>query len=106
MANTNLTISMVTKECLAVLENNLTFAKGCNREYDDQFAIGGAKIGDTINIRKPARYAGRTGATMSVEDHTETSVPLKLDTQLMNFLTVSLSQQWRLLQIKLMLLVC
>lgn len=81
MANTNLTISMVTKECLAVLENNLTFAKGVNREYDDQFAIGGAKIGDTVNIRKPARYVGRTGATMSVEDHTETSVPLQLDTQ-------------------------
>ncbi|CAB4152297.1 Major capsid protein Gp5 [uncultured Caudovirales phage] len=94
MANTNLTISMVTKECLAVLENNLTFAKGCNREYDDQFAIGGAKIGDTINIRKPARYAGRTGATMSVEDHTETSVALQLDTQFgvdINFTSKELS---------------
>lgn len=72
---------MVTKEALAVLENNLTFAKGVNREYDDQFAIGGAKIGDTLNVRKPARYVGRTGATLSVEDHTETSVPVQLDTQ-------------------------
>lgn len=81
MANTNLTISMVTKEALAVLENNLTFAKGVNREYDDQFAIGGAKIGDTLNVRKPARYVGRTGATLAVEDHTETSVPVQLDTQ-------------------------
>ena len=81
MANTNLTISMVTKEALAVLENNLTFAKGVNREYDDQFAVGGAKIGDTLNVRKPARYVGRTGATLSVEDHTETSVPVQLDTQ-------------------------
>jgi hypothetical protein len=81
MANTNLTISMVTKEALAVLENNLTFAKGVNREYDDSFAISGAKIGDTLNVRKPARYIGRTGATLSVEDHTETSVPVVLDTQ-------------------------
>lgn len=81
MANTNLTISMITKEALAVLENNLTFAKGVNREYDDQFAIGGAKIGDTINVRKPAKYIGRTGAVMAVEDHTETSVPVQLDTQ-------------------------
>ncbi len=81
MANTNLTISMVTKECLAVLENNLTFAKGVNREYDDSFAVGGAKIGDTLNIRKPAKYVGRDGATLSVEDHTETSVPLVLDSQ-------------------------
>lgn len=81
MANTNLTISQVTKESLMVLENNLTFAKGVNREYDDQFAVSGAKIGDTVNIRKPARYVGRTGTALSVEDHTETSVPLVLDTQ-------------------------
>ncbi len=81
MANTNLTISMITKESLAVLENNLTFAKGVNRDYDDQFAIGGAKIGDTLNVRKPAKYIGRTGATLAVEDHTETSVPVQLTTQ-------------------------
>jgi hypothetical protein len=81
MANTNLTISMITKECVRVLENNLTFAKGVNREYDDQFGVAGAKIGDTINIRKPPRYVGRTGATLSIEDHTETSVPLQLNTQ-------------------------
>jgi len=81
MANTLLTTSKITNESLMVLENNLTFAKGVTRDYDDQFAVSGAKIGDTINIRKPARYAGRTGATMSIEDHTETSVPLQLDTQ-------------------------
>src|SRR4051812_17481563 len=81
MSNALLTISMITKESLRILENNLTFAKGINREYDDKFAVDGAKIGDTLNIRKPARYVGRSGATMSVEDHTETSVPLQLDTQ-------------------------
>lgn len=81
MANSLLTISMITKESLRVLENNLAFAKGVNRDYDDQFAIGGAKIGDTINIRKPARYVGRTGTALAVEDHTETSVPLQLGTQ-------------------------
>lgn len=94
MANTNLTISMVTKEALAVLENNLTFAKGVNREYDDSFAISGAKIGDTLNVRKPARYVGRTGTALAVEDHTETSVPVQLDTQFgvdLNFTSKELS---------------
>jgi hypothetical protein len=81
MANTLLTISQITKESLMVLENNLTFAKGVNREYDDQFAQSGAKIGDTLNIRKPARYLGRTGTAIAIEDHTETSVPLQLNTQ-------------------------
>lgn len=72
---------MITKESLRVLENNLAFAKGVNRDYDDHFAQSGAKIGDTINIRKPARYVGRTGTALAVEDHTETSVPLQLNTQ-------------------------
>ena len=81
MANSLLTISMITKESLRVLANNLTFAGNINRQYDDQFAKSGAKIGDTINIRKPARYVGRLGTTLSVEDHTETSAPLQLNTQ-------------------------
>lgn len=81
MANSLLTISMITKEAVRVLENNLTFTKGVTRKYDEKYAVEGAKIGDTLNIRKPARYVGRTGTTLAVEDHTETSVPLQLDTQ-------------------------
>lgn len=81
MANTNLTIDMVTKEALRILENNISFAKGVNREYDGSFAVSGAKIGDALRIRKPARYTIRSGATMSVQDHTETSETLTLDTQ-------------------------
>ncbi len=94
MPNSLLTISKITNEALRVLENNLTFAKNVNREYDDQFAVSGAKIGDTLNIRKPARYVGRSGATLAVEDHTETSVPLALDTQFgvdVNFTTKELT---------------
>lgn len=96
MANTDLTISMVTREALRILENSLTFTKGVNREYDDKYAIEGAKIGDTLNIRKPARYVGRTGATLSVEDYTETSVPLQLGTQFgvdVNFTSKELALQ-------------
>ena len=32
-------------EALMVLENELTFTSEVNREYDDQFAVIGAKIG-------------------------------------------------------------
>ena len=81
MSNTLLTISEITLEATRVLENQLTFANKINREYDDQFAIEGAKIGDTINIRKPPRYVGRTGPALQLEDSTETSVPLSLSTQ-------------------------
>ncbi len=81
MANTLLTIQMITNEALAVLKNELMFTKFVNRQYDGSFAKSGAKIGDTLNIRKPPRYVGRTGQTLSLEDSTETSVPLQLTTQ-------------------------
>lgn len=81
MANTLLTIAMITREALRVLENNLAFAKGVNREYDDAFGVSGAKIGDTLNIRRPVKYLGRTGTALSVENTTESSVPLVLNTQ-------------------------
>jgi hypothetical protein len=81
MSSTLLTISTITREAAMVLENNLTFTKGVNREYDDKFAVQGAKIGDTVNVRKPPRYVGRTGQTISIENSTETSVPVTLTTQ-------------------------
>ena len=81
MANTILTISMITRRALMVLENNLTFTKYVTRSYDDQFARDGAKIGDTLNIRLPARYTVREGPTLNVQDHTETQVPLVLNQQ-------------------------
>jgi hypothetical protein len=81
MANTNLTIDQITREALRILVNNLGFARNTNKEYDASFANDGAKIGDTLRIRKPARYVIRTGAALNVQDHTETKVDLQLDTQ-------------------------
>lgn len=81
MANTLLTIDMITKEALRILENNLTFTKGVNRQYDSQFANSGAKIGDTLRIRKPPRWTVRDGATLSAQDATDESVSLVLDKQ-------------------------
>jgi len=63
------------------LENELTFTSEVNREYDDQFAVAGAKIGSTVNVRKPARFIGTTGPALSVEDFNETSIPVTLNTQ-------------------------
>jgi hypothetical protein len=80
--NTLLTISMITREALRILENNIVLARNINREYDDKFAVEGAKIGTTLNIRKPPKYIGRTGQALQVEDAQEDSVPLRLDTQI------------------------
>lgn len=81
MSNNLLTISMITNEALRVLTNSLVFTRAVSRQYDDKFAIEGAKIGTTVNLRKPPRYVGRTGPALQVESSVETYVPLTLDTQ-------------------------
>ena len=79
--NNLLTISKITNEALMVLENELTFTNNVTREYDDQFAVTGAKIGNTLNVRLPGRFIGTTGPALNVEDFNETSVPVTLSTQ-------------------------
>ncbi len=82
MANSLLTDSVITREALMSLKNNIVFTKGVNRQYDDKFAVEGAKVGDTINIRKPSRYEVTTGAVFVAQDTQDQSVALQLDTQL------------------------
>jgi len=81
MPNTILTATAVTREALRILHQNLNFIGSINREYDDQYAKNGAKIGDTLKIRQPNRYTVGTGATITPQDTTETSVDLKIQTQ-------------------------
>jgi len=76
-----LTISKITNEALMVLENELTFTSEVDRNYDDQFAVVGAKIGNTVNVRRPGRFIGTTGPALNIEDFNETSVPVTLSTQ-------------------------
>jgi len=64
-----------------VLENELTFTSEVDRNYDDQFAVVGGKIGNTVNVRRPGRFIGTTGPALNVEDFNETSVPVTLSTQ-------------------------
>ena len=81
MANNLLTISKITNEALMVLENELTFTSEVDRNYDDQFAVVGAKIGNTVNVRRPGRFIGTTGPALNVEDFNETPGPVTLSTQ-------------------------
>ena len=81
MSNTMLTISDITNESLMILENELVVADKVNREYDDRFAVDGAKIGYTINVRRPARFVGTAGPALNVEDFVETSTAVSLTNQ-------------------------
>jgi hypothetical protein len=81
MANTLLTPSMIAKEALMSFKNKMGFTKGVNRQYSEEFAVKGAKIGSSVTIRKPPRFSVSSGATLSNQDVTEESVALSLDTQ-------------------------
>ena len=61
MSNSLLTIDMITRKSLEILENHLVIARNCNRQYDDSFAVEGAKIGSTLRIRKPDRALVKIG---------------------------------------------
>ena len=43
MSNSILTIDMITRKALEILENNLVLTRNVNRQYDDSFAVEGAK---------------------------------------------------------------
>lgn len=81
MTNNLLTISYITNQGLLVLENTLVFADKVNRQYSDEFAIKDAKIGATVNIRRPPRYIGTFGPALNVEDTNETYIPVTLRNQ-------------------------
>ena len=81
MANTLLTITMVSYEQLRVLYNELRFTKKINRQYDSMFAVAGAKVGSTVNARKPPRYTVRTGQAVNIQNMVETQVPITLTNQ-------------------------
>lgn len=81
MSNTLLTISYITNEGLVVLENELTFTDGVDKQYSSEFAINGAKIGATCNVRRPPRYIGTFGPALNVEDTNETYIPVALNYQ-------------------------
>jgi len=81
MANSLLTPTAVTREVARVLHQKLNFVGAIERQYDDSFAKSGAKIGDSLKIRLPNQYIVRTGATLSTQDTSETSVTLQVATQ-------------------------
>jgi hypothetical protein len=82
MATTTiLTPTMITREALRVLHQKSNFLGAVNRQYDSQFARSGAKIGQSLNVRMPAKFTTRTNATYSAQNYVERSTPLQVSNQ-------------------------
>ena len=75
MANSLITPSIIAKEGLMQLENNLVMAGLVHRDYSKEFT----KVGSTISVRKPVRFVASTGATRVNQDVTEGTVSVVMD---------------------------
>lgn len=96
MSNSLLTIDMITAKSLEILENNLVLTRNVNRQYDDSFAVTGAKIGTTLRIRLPDRALVTDGAALQVQDDAEQYTTLTVSSQKhigVNFTTAELTMQ-------------
>jgi len=96
MSNSILTIDMITRKALEILENNLVLTRNVNRQYDDSFAVEGAKIGSTLRIRLPDRALVTDGAALQVQDDNEQYTTLTVANQKhigINFTSAELTMQ-------------
>ena len=96
MSNTIKTLEAgdITRKALSILHNELVFTKLIDKQYDNRFAVTGAKNGGTLLIREPNQFTIRTGAIMDTQDVTETTQTLTLATQKgvdVNFSSVELT---------------
>ena len=81
MANAVLTASIIAKEAISKLDNNLVMAKKVFRGFQEDFSknVNGYKVGDTLTIRKPTDFTVRDGAVLSAQDVTEGSTTITVN---------------------------
>ncbi|MGA1111567.1 MAG: P22 phage major capsid protein family protein, partial [Ilumatobacteraceae bacterium] len=83
-------------KALEILENNLVITRNVNRQYDDSFAVEGAKIGSTLRIRLPDRALVTDGAALQTQDDNEQFTTLTVASQKhigINFTSAELTMQ-------------
>lgn len=80
MANTLLTPDTIAKQALATLSETLVMKPLIYTDLTGEF--GAAKVGDTINVRKPAVFEARDfnrANGIDIQDANEGSIPVTLD---------------------------
>lgn len=79
--NSILTIDMITRAAVSLFKNSNLFIQNIDTQYDPQFGVDGAKIGDTLRIRLPNDFTIRHGTAFSPQNTAEQFTTLKLATQ-------------------------
>jgi len=77
VANALITPTVIAREALMQLDNNLVVAKTVYRDYDSEYRA----VGETINVRRPVDFTVTDGAAVDVQDVEEANFPLAMDKQ-------------------------
>jgi len=96
VSNQILTIDMITAKALEIYENELVVTRNVNRQYDDSFAVSGAKIGTTLRIRLPDRALVTDGAALEVQEENQQYTTLTVSSQKhigLNFTTAEMTMK-------------
>src|SRR5208337_3207878 len=80
MASKYITPTQVLREALRILHNKCTMLAACDRQYSKEFAVAGAKVGNSINVRLPNRYYVSRQTALQMQDTQEIMIPVKLTT--------------------------
>lgn len=79
MPNNVITSSIIVAETLRIMHNTSAFLGNVNTEHEKDFAKRGSKAGSVVNVRKPVQFTVRDGATASIQDVNETTVPVTME---------------------------
>ena len=74
-SNTLITPTIIAKEALMQLENNLVMGNLVHREYRNEFV----KIGSSVSIRRPVKFDVTDGATRAQQDVEEATTSITID---------------------------
>lgn len=81
MGNSLLTLGGITREAVRLWKNTNAFMQSIDRQYDDSYAVPGAKIGSQLRIRLPNDFVPRSGPTLSLNTVNELQTTLTMGTQ-------------------------
>lgn len=77
MSNALLTPTIIAREALMQLNNNLVAGRTVYRDYSDEFTA----VGDTITVRRPVDFTVTDGAALSLQNVEEGSLTVSMDKQ-------------------------
>ena len=78
MTNTIATPTWVLNETAFGYANSLSFVGNCDMQYSDEYRQGGAKVGNTVQVRLPARFVVEWGQALQTQAVYDSTVSVTL----------------------------